>query len=148
MMDKSKIPYDKIDKGLVQIIRELNKLEFLVTTSCCAGHPDKFCDVAPDGKHSKYYRANLYITFEVVDEILFMELSKVVQTIFRNVLNENFSISKIYNFTGTYYNLHTYWRWGCWTSSKTKREVNQKLTKFKTHILLAIKKSLEVDSDG
>jgi len=96
-IDKSKIPYDKIDPGIKKVIERLNSLEFCATTCCCQGHVTMMYKGSPKKRHYKY-TSDLYIGFEVYDVVRFLKLMEHLQSGFYLAVNWWMIISREYTF--------------------------------------------------
>jgi len=96
VIDKKKIPYDKIDVDIKNIIKMINTLPFCATISCCQGH---LTTMFKKGINNRYkYTANLFIAFEVYDELKFLKFLENLQKGFYKSVNWWMNIIKEYYF--------------------------------------------------
>lgn len=122
---KSKIPYDKIDKGYRRVIQLFNKFPFLITTSCCQGHATSF-----GGETCLGWHANAYITFEVEDEERFLALMEEIVPAFYEETEMVIDICKEYHFRiegdDSYYHWRLSYSWSR-DNKNAKQEVEKKM---------------------
>ena len=136
MIDKNNIPYNEIaktDKLIVKLIKLLNAFPYWATVQCCQGHPFEWKHYpeykrGQNPKNFARWSASLYITFEVYNEIMFLELSKRIQT----KTDGYFHVTKSYDWNEF---SRVRWRWGMSFSGQTKSEVRKPLLEARKIIL-------------
>jgi len=138
VVNKEKIPYDEIDPEMIQIIKEINSLSFCATTSCCQGHPIKMFDKGDDFK----YTADLYIMFEVYDELKFLKFLEAIQKGFYKAVNWWMTIIKEYRFdpVPSYNTPSAIWRINVSLASNSPIEIERTLKRTRQWFINSIKK--------
>ena len=87
---KAEIDYTKIDRNIRTVVRLLNKFPFLITTSCCEGHPSAI--------GFDHFVAEGYVTMDIFDEKKFIEVMKEITSPFLKKTGLPLNLTKHYIF--------------------------------------------------
>jgi hypothetical protein len=121
-IDKSRISYAKIDRGMRGAVRLLNRLPFLATVSCCAGHPT-ICDVL--GKRK--WRAEFHVAFEVYDE---GEYGVLTEKVCSATSKDGITLEATKIYPSPFI-----WKWACTAEGRSRCAVNRTLSAVRHAIL-------------
>lgn len=137
MGKKVKIPYRKIDPEIREIIRQMNKLDFIETMFSCAGHPTK---------DKTFHFAELYIMFKSNDDLRLFDFIGELAKDFYNKNESSIRISKHYDLDiscGLGNLPRTYWLLNVLVSRNKKEDVERSLKIVQANILDSVERMVK-----
>jgi hypothetical protein len=136
-VNKQKINYAKIDRLIRRTIRVLNQLPYLATFGCCAGHKGTQYFLGKE-THDQPVFSDMYIAFEVYDEVGYQKLVKQMQKAFAGS-NLTFYEDKLYP-------PPIVWQWVVRARGATRDEVKKGLAEARAKIIeiVALKRPMQV----
>jgi len=142
-LKKEKIPYKEIDPGVREIIRKMNKLDFIETMFSCAGHPVK---EIKSKKEEMYHFAELYIMFKSNDELRLFDFMYDLTKDFYVKNESSIRISKHYDLDGSL-GLgslpRTYWLLNVTVTQNKKEDVERILKIVQMNILASVERMVK-----
>lgn len=140
-VDKNKIPYQHIDKNVINIVKLFNSLSFVGTLGSCEGHLRRVVT-----NNGDYYTCDGAILLEVYDDALWLGF---VQELLKN--NEDISgyinVERDYRWSLNYNCLYYRWKisWGC---GSNLQEATEYLRLMWSHLESIVKKFGVVEEES